>query len=486
MPASPVRLRPEVDAQLEAALAALPAALGIDPAYPAAAVAEAERAVADVELPDDDATDLDLVTIDPPGSLDLDQALAIDRDGGGWIVHYAIADVAAFIAPGGELDAETRRRGQTLYAAEGRIPLHPDVLGEDAASLLPDRIRGAYLWRLRLDADGALVDTVLRRARVRSTARLDYAGVQAEIDAGRAGGSLALLPEVGAARQAQELARGGASLNRPETIVERRDGGIGLVRRIPLAVERWNAQLSLLTGMAAARLMLDGGVGILRTMPPADAESVDRFRRQTRLLGTTWPDGQPYGAYLAALDPTDGGHLAILHAAGALFRGAGYAAFDRDAGVAPPEQVDQAALGAPYAHVTAPIRRLVDRFALQVCAALSAGGRPADEVRDALPDLLAIMQASGSLASRLDRMTVDTVEAAVLAPRVGEVFEASVISSRAGGGVIQLVDPPVTADCDAPAGEELRAGSDVRARLATADVSTAEVRFAAEPRTAAT
>lgn len=59
-----------------------------------------------------DRRDLAMVTIDPPGSTDLDQALAIDPvPGGGHVVWYAIADVAAFIRPGDPIDVESRRGG---------------------------------------------------------------------------------------------------------------------------------------------------------------------------------------------------------------------------------------------------------------------------------------------------------------------------------------------------------------------------------------
>src|SRR4051794_13178006 len=85
-----------------------------------------------------DATDLDLVTLDPAGSRDLDQAFALARrPGGGYDFAYAIADVAAYVAPGGTIDGEAHRRGETLYLPDGRVPLHPPVLSEAAASLLP-------------------------------------------------------------------------------------------------------------------------------------------------------------------------------------------------------------------------------------------------------------------------------------------------------------------------------------------------------------
>ena len=76
-----------------------------------------------------DRTDLELVTIDPPGSTDLDQAVWIGtRRGGGYQVRYAIADVAAFVEPEGAIDRAARARGVTLYLPDRRLPLHPPVL----------------------------------------------------------------------------------------------------------------------------------------------------------------------------------------------------------------------------------------------------------------------------------------------------------------------------------------------------------------------
>src|ERR1700742_3880951 len=117
---------------LAEALAASPAGLGISRDYPADAQAEADTAAAHPVLPDLDNTDVPFVTIDPAGSLDLDQALYLERAGDGYRVRYAIADVPSFVAPGGALDAETRRRGQTIYPPDGPIPLHPLVLSNGA------------------------------------------------------------------------------------------------------------------------------------------------------------------------------------------------------------------------------------------------------------------------------------------------------------------------------------------------------------------
>ena len=84
-------------------------------AFAAAADEEAQRAAAAVSGAGE-RVDLPFITIDPPGSRDLDQAMHIERAGEGHRVRYAIADVGAFVVPGGALDADTHARGVTVYA----------------------------------------------------------------------------------------------------------------------------------------------------------------------------------------------------------------------------------------------------------------------------------------------------------------------------------------------------------------------------------
>lgn len=214
-----------------------------------------------------DLTDLPFVTIDPEGSRDLDQAVHLSRDGSGFRVRYAIADVDSFVRLGGAIDAEARRRGQTLYLPVERVPLHPPSMSEGAASLLPDQDTPAVLRDLRLSASGEVTDRAASRAIVRSTAQLTYDGVQADLDAGTAGDQLRLLREVGRLREDRAAERGAVDLPSLEQRVETVDGVPVLTYRVPSPTERWNAQISLLTGGVAAQLMLDGKIGVLRTMP---------------------------------------------------------------------------------------------------------------------------------------------------------------------------------------------------------------------------
>src|SRR5215207_401856 len=137
--------------------------------FPAAALAEAEAAARTARA--GDRLDLPFVTIDPPGTRDLDQALHFERRGDGHRVRYAIADVASFVTPGGALDRTTHERGVTVYAPDANVPLHPPELSEGAASLLPAQWSPAVVWTLDLDATGELESTHVTRAQVRSVAQ---------------------------------------------------------------------------------------------------------------------------------------------------------------------------------------------------------------------------------------------------------------------------------------------------------------------------
>ena len=448
------------------------AAHGVAETYPADAQAEAERTARDPLAPAQervDRTEIELVTVDPPTSTDLDQALAIARlPGGGYRVHYAIADLSVFVPPGGALDAEVHRRGQTVYCPDLAVPLHPEVLAAGAASLLPDGARPALLWTHELDADGVLVETDLQRATVRSRAKLSYADVQHALDQGTAAlGELPrLLREVGHRRLALERVRGGVSLNVPEQIVSPSDGTWRLEFRAALPVEDFNAHVSLLTGMAAAQLMLDAGIGVLRTMPPARQADGDRLRHQAKALHVQWPHGASYGEVLARLDRSEPESAAFLAQARLLFRGAAWTPFEG----MPPDAREHAAVAAPYSHVTAPLRRLVDRYGLEICAAICAGTPVPDWVRAALPTVGQELADGAHRASAVARQCTDLVEAAVLAGREGDLFDAVAIERAR----VQLTDPAVVAPCDGG----LQPGADLQVRLTKVDLDAGQVRFA--------
>jgi exoribonuclease R len=472
MPARKVGLPAEPPAELAAALAAIRTELEVPEEFPVDVVAAAARAACSPRLPHLDRTDLDLVTIDPEGSRDLDQALHIARDGSGFVISYAIADVAAFVTAGDPVDLEAHRRGMTLYAPTRRTPLHPPALSEGAASLLPDQVRPALLWTIRVNDRARLTGAEVNRALVRSRAQLSYVEAQAEIDSGTPRETLTLLSLVGRWRERREVERGGVSLQTPEQVVEADDSGWRLVFRAPLPVEGWNAQISLLTGMAAAHLMLYGQIGVLRTMPPADPGALRRLRQTARALGIGWPAEQDYPDFVRSLDPEQPREAAMLNACTSLFRGAGYKAFS--GGV--PEEAEHTALANDYAHVTAPLRRLVDRYTGEICVALCADQPVPEWVRRRLDGLPEEMATAERRAKRYERAVIDLVEAFLLQHRVGEVFAGTVVEvdRERDRGTVVVPEPAVSAKVK---GSHLPLGEQVSVRLASADLTKGAVSF---------
>ncbi len=467
-----IRLARPDDAAIAEAFSDLREGLDVSMTFPAGVVADAEESVRSPRLPEADETAVPFVTIDPPESRDLDQALHLERNGKGYRVRYAIADVAAFVTPGGPMDVEAHARGQTLYAPDGNARLYPPELSEGAGSLLPAETRPAILWTMDVDEAGEGIEVDVRRALVRSREKLDYEGVQGALEDGSASETFQLLREVGLLRKEREARRGGIDLPLPDQEVERGPNGYELSLRALLPVEGWNAQISLMTGQAAAELMLEARLGVLRTLPEADPKAVDRLRRTAKALGIEWGADETFAEVIRRLDPKVPAQAAFLDESTVLLRGSGYAAFDGEV----PSQPVHAGVGAPYAHATAPLRRLVDRYVCEVCVAVCTGDAVPEWVRSALPALPETMERSNRRAQQYEAGIISTVEAAVLKPRVGETFEAVVVEvdEHDGGGTVQLTEPAVTARCE---GDDLPLGERITVRLELADVAKRQVRF---------
>lgn len=466
-----------VVAQLRDGIEAIRTELGVTPDFSPEVEEAARRAAAEPRLPELDRTDIEFVTVDPASAQDLDQALHVERADDGFVVHYAIADVAAFVSPGDPVDVEAHLRGETLYGADSKVPLHPTAISEDAGSLLPGEVRPALLWTIRVDDSGEGTDVTVERARVRSLEKLDYEEAQRRIDDGSAAESLQLLKEVGIRRLEREASRGGVSLPLPEQEVELEGDAVSLNFRSVLPVEQWNAQISLLTGFAAASLMVYARVGLLRTLPPADPHDITRLHRTARALGIDWPAEQLYPDFIRTLDPGKPEHAAMVVACTRLLRGSGYVAFDGET----PAEPQHSALASEYAHVTAPLRRLGDRYAGEICVALCAGEDVPKWVLDELHGLPDTLRTSATRANRYEAAVVNLVEAELLQHRVGESFPGVIVEVEHDDhsrGTVTVQDPAiearVTSEGDLPLGE------DVTVTLSSASVADRTIAFTLE------
>ncbi len=416
-----------------------------------------------------DARDIPFVTIDPVGSKDLDQAVYIEKDGSGYAVFYAIADVAAFVEPDTRTKEESLTRGQTIYLPDEPARLHPPELSEGIASLLPDVDRPAALWTFHLDAHGEVTESHVERALVHSVARLDYDGVQEDIDRGTPHPSIALLPEVGRLRQESSLRREAINLRVPSVrVVEDEEGHFELVIEPRHPVMDYNSEISLLTGMAAGQMMVEAGTGFLRTLGPAPADAEKEFMKEIRNLGFT--PGADIGEFLATIDPDTPRGMAAMREAQKLLRGSGYV----DLAEKSPEV--HAGIGGYYSHVTAPLRRLIDRYATEVCLAICAGTEVPEWVQRDGARVVKAMGRTSQLANAVDKACLNLTEATVLRPWLGHNFEAVVLQSDEEGDQsrIFVVDPPVLAPCLGHPEE----GRETAVSLIRADVDKRDVAFA--------
>lgn len=255
-----------------AALYALVREQGLDPAHPDEVERETRALLDDPGIDDRalvDRTAWPFVTVDGPGTRDLDQALYVAPDGDGFVVHYAIADAAWYVRPGTALFDEALRRGASFYLPGLSVPMLPRTLSEGVISLNPRAQRRALLFSMRVNRDGECTHTDFERVRIRSRAQLTFGQVQALID-GRDGhgiddaavaASLARLRDVGEARIQADAERDLVRHHHEEIRVTL-DGGEGMdfivFSELRDEVERYGEQLSLMCNIEGARLLRDG------------------------------------------------------------------------------------------------------------------------------------------------------------------------------------------------------------------------------------
>ena len=429
--------------------------------FPPEVLAEAEAAVRRVPDAHRDRTAEPFVTLDPASSRDLDQAFSIEARGNDLILHYAIADVGWFVADGGAIDAEAWRRGETLYLPDGKAGLYPPVLSEGAASLLPDGPRPAVVFTLAVDGGGKATLEGVERATIRSRAKLAYAtATDTDLPAG--------FPELSRRIEAAEAARGASRVDPPEQEVAAVDGGYELALRPQVESERRNASLSLAANMAIADALYAHRTGLFRVMAEPKDWAVKRLRQTAKALALEWPAAATLADYQRTLDPHQPKQAAMMLAIRRAGQGAGYMPYRE--GVTP----WHAAMAATYAHATAPLRRLADRYVVEAALAVANGRAVSEAATVAFEKLPGVMAKADMLAAQIDRAVIDLAEAVMLHGREGEVFEALVTDVDERGVRIQLCAEPIVTRVEA---HHVAPGDRMRVRLESADVGQRKLAF---------
>jgi exoribonuclease R len=457
--------RGDAAAELAKALTDLRHEFGVPSGFPPDVLAAADDAARrDPGASHVDRRDVEFRTLDPASSTDLDQAFAIDdlsSSDGDIVLRYAIADVGFFVDHGGVIDTEAWKRGTTLYLPDERAPLYPPVLCEAAASLLPDGPRPAVVFVVRIDSAGESRLDGVERAVIHSRAKLAYTDVTA-----------ADLPpgfgELSRRIVAAEDRRGAPRVEFPEQDLVRTESGWKLVFEPRLESEDQNAGMSLATNLAVADALLAASTGLFRVMPEVSAGAERRLRHTARAVGLEWPSDVTLAHFQRSLDTRDPRAAAFLIAVRRASGGASYAPYEE--GVTP----WHAAMAATYAHATAPLRRLADRYVIEGALAVANAQPVPEEVLRAYAELPETMERAERLAGQLDAAVFDLAEAVLLDGREGEVFDGVVVDEDSRGVRIQIADPAVVARIRA---NKVDPGDDVRVKLVDADPASRRVAF---------
>lgn len=134
-----------------------------------------------------DLSHLPFITIDSPSTRDIDDALLVEAQTQGWRLWIAIADPAAFIQEGTDLDKEAAKRATSVYMPDLNIPMLPRALSENLCSLSEDNLRYAMVVELQVTDSGDIESTQIHNALIKSQARLSYHQVSELINQGSSG-----------------------------------------------------------------------------------------------------------------------------------------------------------------------------------------------------------------------------------------------------------------------------------------------------------
>jgi len=449
--------------RLTAGIAQLRGEIGLTAPFPQDVLDEATVAASRAPDAHRDRADRPFVTLDPASSTDLDQAFCIEPSGGNLLLHYAIADVGWFVRTGGAIEREAWNRGMTQYLPGDRVPLYPPVLGEKAASLLPDGPRPAVVFTIRIDPGGDTVVDGIERAVIRSRAKLGYETVRDD-----------QLPpgfgELARRIRAAERERGAARVDPPQQELSlAADGRFWLSLNPQSEAELDNAALSLAANLAVAKLFVAHRTGLFRVMEEPHGPAVAHLRASARARGIAWPRNESLRTLERRLDAGRPGEAAFMLEIRRAGHGASYAPF---AAGSPPWH---SAIEAAYVHATAPLRRLADRYVIEGALALAQSGRLPDGMNETFHALPPVMARAASIAGRIERATLDLAEAVLLQGREGERFRAVVTGIDERGARLQLLDIPVVTRL---ATDGLAENEQVEVTLVAADPETREARFA--------
>jgi ribonuclease R len=408
---------------------------GIPHVFSEEALAEAELA-AQLPLSEEHREDLralPIVAIDPIDARDHDDAIWAESDGeGGFRAVVAIADVSFYVRPGGAVDKEARKRGNSVYFPDRVVPMLPHVLSSDVCSLGQGQDRAAMACHLKISKQGKVTEWRFSRALVRIAEVIAYEDAQARIDSGNGGATLDNLWAAWRALFAARQSRDPLELELPErrVVLDEKGRIAEIALRERLDAHRVVEDFMIAANVAAAKALESKASPVVyRVHEPPTREKLITLRDYFDSIGKKLALGQVITPSLfnrMIKDIADEGEKALVMEA--VLRSQTQAYYG-------PKNAGHfgLALGS-YAHFTSPIRRyadllvhraLVDAYGFEQPAPkakLPAKSGLSPQDRDDLSKVTDAISLTERRAMEAERDTIDRYVAAWLSARVGELF----------------------------------------------------------------
>lgn len=403
-----------------------------------AAMAEA----ADLTLPElskyrEDLRELPLITIDPVDAKDFDDAIfaqpdTADDNKGGWVIWVAIADVAAFVTPGSELDSVAENKGNSVYLPDRVEPMLPMELSANLCSLRPHEDRACMAVKMRFSKTGIKQDHHFTRGLMRSHARLTYEQAQEGFD-GNPGETaktvMPILKDIFSAYTAMRTAReerASLAIELPERRVH--VGNDGRVTGISLK-ERFDAhklieEFMVQANVAAAEALDKAGMPtIVRVHEPPQRERLQGLSDFLPAVGLKWALGERASTrrfnklleIAAQKEMTETVSMAVLRSQSQAYYG--------------PDSGGHFGLNLThYAHFTSPIRRYADLVVHRALIKTFELGEDGTTEREALrlKEIGEHISGTERRAMAAERDAKDRYIAAYLEGEIGAVFDAKI------------------------------------------------------------
>ncbi|WP_126172816.1 ribonuclease R [Altericroceibacterium xinjiangense] len=425
---------------------------GIPHTFQPETLEEAETA-AKLPLSEDRREDLralPIVAIDPADARDHDDAIWAEPDGeGGFNAIVAIADVSFYVRPGGDLDREARKRGNSVYFPDRVVPMLPEVLSANVCSLREGEDRASMVCHMRISPQGKVSDWRFTRALVRISEVIAYEDAQARIDSGEAAENLQNLWAAWKLLYQARENRDPLELELPERrVMLDEEGRITEVAvRERLDAHRVVEDFMIAANVAAAKA-LESKVApvVYRVHETPSREKLIALKDYLETFGRKLALGQVITPSLfnrMIKDVSDPAEKALVMEA--VLRSQTQAYYG-------PQNAGHfgLALGS-YAHFTSPIRRyadllihraLVDAFDLEQPKPkdrLPASSGLSEKDRADLSKVSDAISVTERRAMEAERDTIDRYVAAWLSARVGEVFPTRITGVQSFGFFATIV-----------------------------------------------